>query len=135
MNDTTTVTPTDTDTALALYEAMAVHDVESAAALLHPDVVLHVPGSHALAGIHRGLDGVLAWAIGSTEVTDDGARTEVVDAFAGPRGVAVLCRVTATRGERTLDNSTVHLLRFRASKVVEIRFYNFDGLAVDAFWS
>lgn len=136
---TATTTPaspaTDVDVAVALYAAMAVHDIETAASLLDPAVALHVPGSHPLAGVHHGLDGVLAWAIGSTEVTDDGAHTEVVDVFSGPTGVAVLCRVTATRGERVLDNTTIHLLRLRDGKVTEIRFHNFDGLAVDAFWS
>ena len=133
--NTTTTTPTAGEVATHLYRALVAGDVAAAVARLHPDVVLHVPGTHALAGEHRGLDAVLGFQLASRAATDDGEGLEVLDVMEGASGAAVLCRVTATRGERRLDNSTVHLLRIAEGRVTEIRFHNFDGAAVDAFWS
>lgn len=133
MNET--LTPTPGQVANRLYQALLEDDVDGAVACLHPDVVLHVPGTHALAGEHRGLDGVLRFQLASRATTDDGETLEVLDVMEGPSTAAVLCRVTATRGDRRLDNSTVHLLRVEDGRVTEVRFHNFDGATVDAFWS
>lgn len=127
--------PTDAQVAIDLYRALATGDLAAAAVHLDPDVELHVPGTHALAGTHRGLDGVLAFAEGTRARTDDGEAIEVLDVLAGTTATAVHCRVRATRGDRRLDNSTVHLLRLRAGRVAEIHLHNFDGVAVDDFWS
>lgn len=138
MNTTTETlapTPTAGQVATRLYRALVDGDVDAAVACLHPDVVLHVPGTHALAGTHRGLDEVLHFQLASQATTDDGETLEVLDVMEGTSGVGVLCRVTGTRGDRRLDNSTVHLLRVEDGRVTEIRFHNFDGVAVDAFWS
>jgi uncharacterized protein len=130
--------PTDTPSAqvaICLYRALATGDLAAAAAHLDPDVALHVPGTHPLAGTHRGLEGVLAFVDGTRARTDDGEAIEVLDVLAGANTTAVHCRVTATRGDRRLDNSTIHLLRLRQGRVVEIHLHNFDGVAVDDFWS
>lgn len=118
-----------------LYRALATGDLAEAAAHLDPGVTLHVPGTHALAGTHRGLDGVLAFVEGTRARTDGGETIEVLDILDGATSTAVHCRVTATRGDRRLDNSTIHLLRLHQGRVVEVRLHNFDGSAVDAFWS
>lgn len=137
--DTITPTPpptlTPTQVATHLYDALADGDLAAAVDLLDPDVVLHIPGTHAQAGVHRGLDAVIAVTAAITAATDDGEAFEVRDVLEGERHVAVLGRVTATRLGRRLDNSTIHLLRLRAGRVAEIHLHNFDGLAVDAFWS
>lgn len=127
--------PPTAEIARRLYLALAEGDLAGAAAHLAPDVALHVPGTHALAGTHRGLDGVLAFVTGTRARTDDGEHVEVLDVLAGATSAAVHCRVTATRGDRQLDNSTVHLLHLRDGRVTEIHLHNFDGAAVDAFWS
>lgn len=118
-----------------LYRALATGDLIAAADHLHPDVALHVPGTHGLAGVHRGLDGVLAFVEGTRARTDDGEAIEVLDVMAGATGVAVHCRITATRGDLRLDNSTIHLLRLDDGRVTEIHLHNFDGAAVEEFWS
>jgi ketosteroid isomerase-like protein len=126
---------TDTEVAICLYQALARGDLVAAAAHLDPAIALHVPGTHPLAGTHRGLAGVHAYTEGTRALTDDGETLEVCDVLAGTTGTAVHCRVTATRGDRRLDNSTIHLLRIRDGRVAEIHLHNFDGVAVDDFWS
>lgn len=137
---TDTATPATTDTtstevAIALYQALGAGDVAGAAAHLAPDVVLHVPGTHPLAGDYHGVDGVFAFLAGGRERADEGQTIELLDILTGTSSVGVHIRVRATRGERTLDNSTIHLLRIERGRVVEVHLHNFDGVAVDAFWS
>jgi ketosteroid isomerase-like protein len=124
-----------TSVAAALYAALAERALDRAVVLLDPEVVLHVPGTHAQAGTHRGLDAVLACMAATTAATDDGETVDALELLTGPEHVAVRCRVTATRGAKRLDNSTIHLLRVRGGRVQEIHLHNFDGVAVDAFWS
>lgn len=124
-----------TTVAAALYDALAERALDRAVELLDPEVVLHVPGTHAQAGTHRGLDAVLGCMAATTAATDDGETIDALELLTGPEHVAVRCRVTATRGAKRLDNSTLHLLRVRDGHVHEIHLHNFDGVAVDAFWS
>ncbi len=127
----------DPSSALArhLYSAIERSDIEAALPLLSPDVRLVVPGTHSLAGEHVGPAAVLTFIAASRALTDDGEHIEVRDVLEGAQHVAVYCRVTARRGSASLDNSTIHLLRIEAGRVVEIRFHNFDDLAVNEFWS
>lgn len=128
--------PSTGDTVAALYTAVAEGDLNAAAALLDPDAVLHVPGTHAVAGDHRGRDAVLAFVTGISEVTDRTENVDVVDLMSGATHAAVYCRVSGTRaGHEDLGNTTVHVLRVDHGVVHEIWFHNWDQVAVDRFWS
>ena len=134
----TTNTPTrSTDVVARFYRAVREDDVEAALAALSPDVVLHVPGTHPLAGEHRGTDGLLGFVLGCREVATGGEQTEVLDLLEGEDHVAALCRVTAERSDgAVLDNRTVHLLHTDAAGLIsEIWFHNWDQPGVDAFWA
>ncbi|MFP5320553.1 MAG: nuclear transport factor 2 family protein [Acidimicrobiia bacterium] len=118
------------------YAGLAAGDASALAAALTDDVALHVPGTHPLAGEHRGVDGVLAFVAGTSAAADGGERIELVDVLAGRDHVAALCRITATRpGRPPLDNRTVHLLGLRDGRIAEIWLHNFDDLSVNEFWS
>ena len=118
-----------------LYGGVASGDLASARSALVEDVTLHVPGTHPLAGEHRGPDAVLDFVLSSRGLTDDGEDVEVLDVLEGQRHVAVACRVRATRAGKELDNRTVHVLRMEGGHIAEIWLHNFDDLAVDDFWS
>lgn len=127
---------TSRDLVVSLYRAVEGGDLAGAAAALHDDVVLHVPGTHPLAGDHRGPAGILEFVAGIRALTDDGEHIEVLDVLEGDELVAVCALVTARRsGHAPLTNRTVHVLRIDAGRVAEIWFHNFDDLTVDAFWS
>ena len=67
---------------------------------------------------------------------EDVEDVEVIDLLASERRVAVYCRVTAQRGDRTLDNTTIHLLHVdETERIDEIWLHNFDDVAVNDFWS
>jgi len=117
------------------YAALDSGDMTTAAALLAPDVVLHVPGHHTLAGDYHGLEGVGRFAALSSAVATGGARVSVLDVMIGNDHVAALCHVEACRpGCERLENRTVHLARFEAGRIAEVWYHNFDQHTVDAFW-
>lgn len=136
---TMTMTRNEPDTATLvteIYAGLAAGDPGPLAGALAPDVVLHVPGTHALAGTHHGRDTVLGFLLATRELTDDGERIELLDVLTGNAHTAALCRVTATRpGRADLDNHTIHLVRFAGDRIAEIWLHNRDDITVDAFWS
>lgn len=136
--NTTATTTTDRlrGVVAAFYGASLTGDTDGARAALAPNVLLHVPGTHPLGGLHVGPDAVLGFVDASRHLTDDGEDVEVIDLLASERRVAVYCRVTAQRGDRTLDNTTIHLLHVdETERIDEIWLHNFDDVAVNDFWS
>jgi ketosteroid isomerase-like protein len=124
------------DVAVAFYDALLGGRPDEARRHLHDDVVLHVPGTHGLAGDHVGPDAVLAFPARSRALTAAGERIDVLDVLGGSRHAAVYCRVRADRpGRAALDNLTVHLLRVEGGRVAEGWLHNWDAVAVDEFWS
>jgi ketosteroid isomerase-like protein len=123
-------------TVLELYAALSAPDITSARRGLHPDVVLHVPGTHPLAGTHRGPDAVLGFVLASRARTAGGEHIELVDVLEGREHVGVYCTVRAERpGRAPLRNPTIHLVRIQDGLVAEIWLHNFDDLSVNDFWS
>lgn len=124
----------NTDTVERLYGALRSGDAAVLAAALAPDVALHVPGDHPLAGTHRGPAAVLEFLTATSRATDGGERVEVIDVMGGREHVAVYARSRAQRAGAVLDNPTVHLFRVDGDRVAEVWFHNRDQRPVDAFW-
>ena len=121
---------------LALYAALLGGQLDDARRHAHDDVVLHVPGTHPLAGDHRGPDALVRFVESSRARTDSGERIEVLDVLEGTDHAAAYLRVTAERaGKAPLDNTTVHLLRVVDGRVAEVWLHNWDHTAVNEFWS
>jgi ketosteroid isomerase-like protein len=121
---------------MALYGALLTNELDVARRHTHDDVVLHVPGSHPLAGDHRGPDALVRFVEASRERTDNGEHLEVLDVLEGADHAAVYLRVTAQReGRSPLDNTTVHLVRLVDGRVAEVWLHNWDNNAVNEFWS
>ena len=124
------------DLVLGVYGALATGDLDVARTALHPDIALHVPGTHPLAGVHVGIDAFFGFVLGSRDLTEDGEDIELVDVLEGREHVGVYCTVRATRpGRPPLENRTVHLVRVREGRVADIWLHNFDDLSVNDFWS
>jgi ketosteroid isomerase-like protein len=121
----------------AFYEAFLADDLLTASGLVAPDAVLHVPGSHPLAGDHAGIEAILEFVVASRALLGPGdERISVVDLAGGDTHATVLCQVTGERPDRVvMHNRTVHVLRVDDGRIVEIWFHNWDQPSVDAFWS
>ena len=121
---------------MALYAALLSNRLDEARRHTHDDVVLHVPGSHPLAGEHRGPEALVRFVEASRERTETGEHIEVLDVLEGADHAATYLRVTAERAGKTpLDNTTVHLLRLVEGRVAEVWLHNWDSTAVNEFWS
>src|SRR5688500_18938366 len=132
---TSTTSPRPAALAARLTEALAAGDLSAAAEVVHPDVVLHVPGAHPQAGDHRGAAGIAQFVAASAAA---GAHTDrtVLDVLEGAEHVAVYCLVRGTRpGRAAMANHTLHLFRIEDGCIAEIWFHNRDQSTVDEFWS
>lgn len=119
----------------SVYEALRTNDLPTLLAHLDPDIVLHVPGSHPLAGDHHGLAGFGAFVEKTRSLTDGGETIELIDVLGGEAFAAAYCRVTATRaGREPLNNTTVHVARIGGDRIQEIWLHNWDNAAASAFW-
>ena len=137
MNDMTTATiPSTTEVLTELYTAIGTGDLQAAEALLHPDVVLHVPGAHPAAGDHTGPEAVIAFTVRATTGTERVEQIEVLDLLGGSTHAAALCNAEGYRdGEHVMHNRTLHLYRIEGGLVRDIWFHNWDQSVVDAFWA
>lgn len=134
--DTTDQTTSPGAVAMALYAALLANELGEARRYTHDDVVLHVPGTHPLAGEHCGPEALIAFVEASRERTETGEHIEVLDVLEGADHAAAYLHVTAERAGRTpLDNTTVHLLRLVEGRVSEVWLHNWDSTAVNEFWS
>jgi ketosteroid isomerase-like protein len=138
MNITTDTYPTTAsprEVTLALYTALLTNQLDEARRLTHDDVVLHVPGTHPLAGDHRGPEALVRFVEASRERTDAGEHIDVIDVLEGAGYAAAYLHVTAERaGKAPLDNTTVHLLRLVDGRVAEVWLHNWDNATVNEFW-
>jgi ketosteroid isomerase-like protein len=103
--------------------------------VLADEVVLHVPGSHPLAGTYHGADALLDFVTAVGARADRTEHVELLDLLGGATHAAAYCRVTGNRpGFEPLDNTTVHVLRIEQGRIAEVWFHNWDQASVDAFW-
>ena len=132
----TTTTPTPGEVTMALYAALLTNQLDEARRYAHDDLVLHVPGTHPLAGEHHGPEALVRFVEASRERTESGEHIEVLDVLEGADHAAAYLHVTAERaGKAPLDNTTVHLLRLVDRRVAEVWLHNWDAPTVDEFWS
>ena len=133
---TTTTTPTTREVTMALDTALLTNQLDEARRYAHDDVVLHVPGTHPLAGEHHGPEALVRFVEASRERTESGEHIEVLDVLEGADHAAAYLHVTAERaGKAPLDNTTVHLLRLVDGRVAEVWLHNWDSHTVNEFWS
>jgi uncharacterized protein len=136
IDHSTATTSSPGEVTMALYAALLSNQLGEARRHAHDDVILHVPGSHSLAGEHRGPEALMRFVEDSRQRTETGEHIQVLDVLEGTDHAAAYLRVTAQRAGKTpLDNTTVHLLRLVEGRVAEVWLHNWDNTAVNEFWS
>jgi uncharacterized protein len=115
--------------------AMERGDREAALAVYADDVVMHVPGRSAFAGARRGRDAVAGYIRAAVARADRGLAVEVLDVLAEDDGerVAVLLRETLRSSRGTLVLRRANVYTVRDGRIAEIRIFEHDQYAVDAF--
>jgi uncharacterized protein len=119
--------------ALSTYNAGDPHGMR---AFLAPDIRWHVSGDHPLSGDYEGVEEVLAYFDRVQELTDGTLKIEPAQMLADDGRASIFMRVTAQRGDRTLDVEMAEtLLLDEDGRWQEYWALADDQAAVDAFWS
>jgi RNA 2',3'-cyclic 3'-phosphodiesterase len=103
--------------------------------LLAEDVVWHVPGASAIAGEHRGVEGVLAYMDARRRIMDGTFRVTVHGAAMIAGRVVQLAGGVAVRDGRDVAWETVGMFRVVGGRIAECWLVPFDQAAFDAIWS
>lgn len=115
--------------------AYAGEGIDGLRAVLADDVVWHVPGRSAIAGEHRGIEGVLAYLEKRRSMTDSSFVVSVHGMSVIDGRVVQLAAGRAMRDGRELAWETVGVFRVADDRVAECWLIPFDQLAFDEIWS
>lgn len=117
------------------FDALAVNDLDTVAALLSPEVVWHQPGANRFSGLKTSRDDVFAMIGGMMEVSRGTFRIDRVHALmANGDLVAATIHFVAERDGATLALDGVDLLRVVDGVIVEAWLFGADQQAEDDFW-
>ena len=114
--------------------AKAIIDADPAAFAehTHEDMVVHFPGTGALAGDHHGR-GALGRRI--REITGNPLQVEVVDVLGSDNHAVGVYRMTARRGDASLTWLHMNLYRVVDGRIKEVWQNPYEQDAVDAFFA
>jgi len=117
-------------------EAFSRGDMDTVRSTWADDIVYHVAGSSALAGDHRGKDGVLSYLAKAAELTAGTLRiAEVHDLLANDDHVVALVRLTAKRQGKQFTWNQANVYHVRNGKMTEAWALPPDPWALDEFLS
>ena len=108
---------------------------ESLRDVLAEDVVWHVPGASAIAGEHRGLEGVLEYFDTRRRMTDSTFRVTVHGTAMIAGRVVQLAGGHALRAGRDVSWETVGVFRVVDGRIAECWLVPFDQAVFDEIWS
>lgn len=118
------------------WQAWSAGDVAAMRQLATRDCVLHRPGSHPLAGEHKGLDAVLDSIRQAREETGGTVQAEVQQMFLDGRGhVITLRRVTGERRGRRRDATGAVLFTIIGDRIAGVEIFEQDLDQTNQFWA
>lgn len=101
-------------------DAFRAGDLETVSALIHPDVVWHVPGTHSMSGDIQGRDALLDWL---TELRGKGFWLREHDVFGNDDHVCALSVMGARRDGVDVQTRVVSVFHYRSGRQLERWFY------------
>lgn len=118
------------------FEAFSRGDMDTLRELMAKDATHHVPGTHPLSGDFKGQDAIIDMYRRLGEETDGTMRLEMLGICADGRGHAVgMCRVTAERQGKHLDDTGCIVFRVVGDKITDLDECVEDIDKSDDFWS
>jgi ketosteroid isomerase-like protein len=95
------------------------------------DVIWSFPGSSAISGIARGVEGVMQRA---RAIAAYGVNVEILRAVFGHAGVALILHNTAAQDGRALDEHLAAVFSFRGDRIARLDTYLSDVPMVEFFF-
>jgi ketosteroid isomerase-like protein len=117
------------------YEAAAKGDMTTVFEDFADDVTWHGMAAGPLSGTYHGRDEVLAWFGRVMEETGGTFRLDVHDVLANDEHGVVLCTMSASRGNKSIEIPVVNVANLRDGKVTELWGATTDPQASIDFWS
>jgi len=121
------------DLAERSWTAVAEADVEALNSLWSPDIVWHVTADNPWTGDHVGREAVLDYLAAVGEA-GEAYEARVEDILASDDSLLIVSRVTARRGEHSVDTRQGMLARVEDGRIVEVWTLPLDPGAFSAFW-
>jgi uncharacterized protein len=128
----------DPDVALVRrgYQAFSAGDLATLSEIIAEDAGQYQPGASSVAGRHAGRQAILDFYGRLATETDGTFRVELQHVYTDGQGQVVAChRVTAQRGDRTLDTGASLLFTIKDGLAHDIHGYQEDLADWDQFWS
>jgi ketosteroid isomerase-like protein len=122
-------------TYLEAIEAFTRGDLDAVKDHVRADVVYRIPGDSLVAGEYHGIDGFAEILHLLKEVSGDTLMVAPTAVLADDDNLIARARVTARRGDRTLDTEHVYAFRFVGGKLADGQVFVSDPAQLDAFWS
>jgi ketosteroid isomerase-like protein len=112
-------------------------DREAATSFWADDIVMYAPGSNPHSGVYRGKPEVVHNLIDRIFAETLAAQVlGIVDSAVGTEHVFTIVHERFTKADgRVLDTKRVVIYRWSNGKIVEVRYFDPDQRAADAFWS
>ena len=115
------------------WQAVAEADVETLETLWAPDIVWHVTTENPWTGDHVGRAAVLDYLADVGEA-GEAYEARIEDVLASEDRALIVSRVTARRGDRSIDTQQCMLARIRDDMIVEVWTLPLDPAAFAGFW-
>jgi len=117
-----------------VWQAVAEGDTETLRALWTDDIKWHVTADNPWRGVHVGTDAILEYL---AQVGDSGEayETSLEELTVGDRYAAIICHVSAKRGNKVLENGQVLLSRIEDGRIAEVWTLSLDPDAIRKFWA
>jgi ketosteroid isomerase-like protein len=123
------------EVARSATEALSKGDMEGFLSHHMDDVVVHFPGRGAMAGDHRGKDGVARMFQQQMQILDAPPEIESHDILANDDHAVILNKIRASRGGRTQEQDQVVVMHIKGGKITEVWLHFSDQQALDEFAS
>ena len=117
------------------YEAFGKGDLATLAELLADDCVWHVLGVGPLNGDYHGRDEVFGFFGRLAEETGGTFRLDVHDVLANDEHSVALCKLSASRGTKSIEVPVANVSHMRDGKVTEFWTATTDPQASIDFWT
>jgi ketosteroid isomerase-like protein len=122
-------------TYLEAIEAFNRDDLNAVRKHVQPDVVYRIAGDNLISGEYRGIDGFAAILRLLKEVSGGTLTLAPTAILADDDNLIARARITARRGDKTLDTEHVYAYRFVDGKLADGQVFVSDPAHVDGFWS
>lgn len=121
--------------ARAGYAAFAAGDMATVASLFADDIVWHSSGDNILTGDYEGKEAVFGYFAKLMEETGGTFRNEIHDMLANDDHGVALVTVSATRGDKTLEDRVIHVFHMRDGKMTEFWAFSENQDSFNDFWA